>query len=225
MKPLTPLIVCLSLPLSLALSARSAYAASPATLAGIEQGIVPVSAWGGTPADTTLARTHSIAGITLHHQGETYHPGTDPQQYLRTLQRWSRDTKKWMDIPYHYVVDLEGKTFAARDLRYAGDTNTEYDPKGQALIEVVGNFEEVEPNEQQLDAVVDMMALLVARHGLSIDSIRGHKDHAQTLCPGKNLYRYLESGYFRYKVALRLAGMERSTFAVASQHPGTQASR
>ncbi|PWF48409.1 peptidoglycan recognition protein family protein [Massilia glaciei] len=202
----------MKLPASLFLAllvALPAFAAGPATLAGIEQGIVAVHGWGSTPADPALARPHIIVGITLHHQGETYKAGTDPAQYLRTLQRWSRDTKKWIDIPYHYVVDLEGKTFAARDLRYAGDTNTTYDPKGQALIEVVGNFEDVEPNQQQLDAVVDMMALLVARHGLSIDSIRGHKDHTQTLCPGKNLYRYLESGYFRHKVALRLAGIGR----------------
>jgi len=189
-----------------AFCAGSAMAADTDMLAGIEKQIVPVTIWGGTPAAADKARPHTISGITLHHQGETYHPGTDPEQYLRTLQRWSRESKGWMDIPYHYVVDLHGKTFAARNIRYAGDTNTSYDPKGQALIEVVGNFEEVEPNQAQLDAVVDMMALLIARHGLSIDSIRGHKDHAETLCPGKNMYRYLESGYFRYKVALRLAG-------------------
>jgi len=200
------LIASLSLAL---LAAPAAFAAAPVTLADIAQRIVPVNAWGGTPSDPAQARIHTIAGITLHHQGETYRAGTDPAQYLRTLQHWSRDTRKWLDIPYHYVVDLEGKTFAARDIRYAGDTNTSYDPKGQALIEVVGNFEEVEPNQQQLDAVVDMMALLIARHGLSIDSIRGHKDHTETLCPGKNLYAYLESGYFRHKVALRLAGAGR----------------
>lgn len=191
---------------ALAFCAGSAMAADAAMLAGIEKQIVPVTTWGGTPAAADKARPHTISAITLHHQGETYHPGTDPEQYLRTLQRWSRESKGWMDIPYHYVVDLHGKTFAARDIRYAGDTNTSYDPKGQALIEVVGNFEEVEPNQAQLDAVVDMLAFLIARYGLSIDSIRGHKDHAETLCPGKNMYRYLESGYFRHKVALRLAG-------------------
>lgn len=191
------------------LVALPAYAVDPATLAAIEQRIVSADAWGATPADATLARTHTITGITLHHQGETYRAGTDPVQFLRRLQRWSRDTKKWIDIPYHYVIDLEGKIFAARDIRYAGDTNTAYDPKGQALIEVVGNFEEVEPNEQQLAAVVDMMALLIARHGLSIDSIRAHKDHTDTLCPGKNMMRYLDNGYFRQQVALRLAATSR----------------
>ena len=192
------------------LVAAPAHAVEPVTLAALEQRIVTAKAWGATPADATLARMHTITGITLHHQGETYRAGTDPVQFLRRLQHWSRVTKKWIDIPYHYVIDLEGKTFAARDIRYAGDTNTAYDPKGQALIEVVGNFEEVEPNQQQLDAVVDMMALLIARHGLSIDSIRAHKDHTETLCPGRNMMRYLENGYFRQKVALKLA---------ATRHP------
>lgn len=188
--------------------AQSAHAAAPLALSEVEQRIVPVAAWGGTPADPAKARRHTITSITLHHQGETFAPGKDPEQYLRNLQTWSRASKQWLDIPYHYVIDLHGKTYAARDIAFAGDTNTSYDPTGHALIEVVGNFEEVEPNQQQLDAVVDMMALLVQRHRVSIDTIRGHKDHAQSLCPGTNLYRYLENGYFRQKVALRLAGMQ-----------------
>ncbi|MES2901215.1 MAG: peptidoglycan recognition family protein [Pseudomonadota bacterium] len=192
------------------LVAMPAFAAGPGPLSAVEQRIVPVRIWGGTPADSTQARLHSIDGITLHHQGETFKPGTDPVLYLRNLQRWSRTSKQWLDIPYHYVIDLEGGIYAARDIAFAGDTNTSYDPKGQALIEVVGNFEEVEPNQQQLDAVVDMMALLIVRHRLSLDNIRGHKDHTHTLCPGKNMYRYLENGYFRSKVALRLAGAARN---------------
>ena len=189
-------------------AAPAAWAGSGSSAADIEQRIVPVSAWGGTPADPAKARRHTITSITLHHQGETFAPGKDPVQYLRNLQAWSRASKQWLDIPYHYVIDLQGRTYAARDIAFAGDTNTSYDPTGHALIEVVGNFEEVEPNQQQLDAVVDMMALLVVRHRVSIDTIRGHKDHAQSLCPGTNLYRYLENGYFRHKVALRLAGMQ-----------------
>jgi hypothetical protein len=189
-------------------AAPAAWAGSGGSAADIEQRIVPVSAWGGTPADPAKARRHTITSITLHHQGETFAPGKDPVQYLRNLQAWSRASKQWLDIPYHYVIDLQGRTYAARDIAFAGDTNTSYDPTGHALIEVVGNFEEVEPNQQQLDAVVDMMALLVVRHRVSIDTIRGHKDHAQSLCPGTNLYRYLENGYFRHKVALRLAGMQ-----------------
>jgi hypothetical protein len=184
-----------------------ASASSPAqSLAQVEQEIVPVATWGGTPADAAQARRHTITHITLHHQGEPYKPGTDPQQYLRNLQTWSRNTKHWLDIPYHYIIDLDGHLYEGRQIGYAGDTNTEYDPTGHALIEVVGNFEEVEPNRQQLDAVVRLMAMLAKKYGVPLDHIASHRDFsAQTVCPGTNLYRYVQDGYFRHKVALRLA--------------------
>jgi hypothetical protein len=182
----------------------SAMAAAP--LVDVERGIVPVSAWGGTPADPALVREQEVTHITLHHQGEPFKPGTDPQKYLRNLQSWSRATKHWADIPYHYIIDLDGRIYQGRDINYAGDTNTEYDPMGHALIEVVGNFEEVEPNQQQLDAVVDLMAMLAVKYHVPLDHIASHRDYsAQTVCPGANLYRYVQAGYFREKVALRLA--------------------
>jgi N-acetylmuramoyl-L-alanine amidase len=186
-----------------------ALAAQPP--ADVERQIVSVDQWGGTPADPALARKQEITHITLHHQGEPFPQGKDPVQYLRNLQTWSRTTKHWLDIPYHYIIDLDGRIYEGRRIDYAGDTNTEYDPKGHALIEVVGNFEEVEPNQKQLDAVADLMALLAAKYKVSIDAIHGHKDYsAQTVCPGAKLYRYLQDGYFRQKVALRLAGAQQA---------------
>lgn len=191
----------------ISISALLAPAAAMAeqALADVERQIVSVAAWGGTPADPALARKQAITHITLHHQGEPFPQGKDPVQYLRNLQTWSRDTKHWLDIPYHYIIDLDGRIYEGRKLEYAGDTNTEYDPAGHALIEVVGNFEEVEPNAQQLDAVVDLMALLAAKYKVPVDKIAGHKDYsAQTVCPGTHLYHYLQNSYFRARVAQRL---------------------
>ena len=167
--------------------------------------IVAVADWGGTAADPIQARRHAITHITLHHQGAPFKAGTDPRQYLRNLQTWSRNTKGWLDIPYHFIIDLEGRTYAGRDIAYAGDTNTEYDLSGHALIEVVGNFEEVEPNQAQLDAVVNVMAMLAKKYSVPVANIASHRDHADnTVCPGANLYRYVQSGYFKEQVALRL---------------------
>jgi hypothetical protein len=195
-----------ALALSFSLLFGALAPSSAQTLTQVEQSIMPVSTWGGTPADASQARPHTITHITLHHQGEPFKAGTDPQQYLRKLQTWSRNTKHWLDIPYHYIIDLDGRIYAGRDIAYAGDTNTEYDPAGHALIEVVGNFEEVEPNQQQLDAVVRLMAMLAHKYDVTLDHIASHRDFSkQTVCPGANLYRYMQDGYFRRKVALRLA--------------------
>lgn len=173
--------------------------------ADVEHSIITMNDWGGIPAVDSLARKHSITHITLHHQGEPFPKGKDPVQYLRNLQKWSRSEKKWIDIPYHYIIDLDGKIYEGRKIEYAGDTNTEYDPTGHALIEVVGNFEEVEPNQEQLNAVITMMTFLSVKYSVPVDSIRAHKDYSsKTVCPGKNLYRYIENGYFKEHVQRHL---------------------
>lgn len=172
--------------------------------------IIPVATWGGIPAEAARARRHTIKRITLHHQGEPWRTGRDPQEYMRALQKWSREARGWLDIPYHYVIDLEGRIYEARHIDYAGDTNTDYDPAGHALVQVVGNFEDVEPNAAQLDAIVRIMAIVAERHGLTEDAIAGHRDYTtNTVCPGKNLYRYLENGWIRARVRERLAAERR----------------
>ena len=177
----------------------------PASGPGGDPVVVAVADWGGTPADPSKARRHTITHITLHHQGEPFKAGTDPRKYLRNLQTWSRNTKGWLDIPYHYIIDLEGRVYAGRDIAYAGDTNTEYDPSGHALIEVVGNFEEVEPNQQQLDAVVNLMARLAQKYTVPVEHIASHRDYSNnTVCPGANLYHYVQNGWFREQVAAKL---------------------
>jgi N-acetyl-anhydromuramyl-L-alanine amidase AmpD len=166
--------------------------------------IVAVEAWGGHSAPSAEA-AQRITHITLHHQGEIWQPGTDIQAYLRHLQQWSRETKHWADIPYHYVIGPDGRIYAARPLAQAGDTNTEYDPRGHALVMLVGNFEEQQPTAAQLQAAVELTAWLAREHGLGPEAIASHKDYShQTVCPGRNFYAYLESGWFRAEVAKRL---------------------
>jgi hypothetical protein len=168
--------------------------------------IVSVDAWGGTPASAPVP-THQIRKITLHHQGEIWKDGTDVQNYLRRLQQWSRLTKRWADIPYHYVIAPDGRIYAARPLEQAGDTNTEYDPRGHALVMLVGNFEEQQPTPAQLNAAVELTAWLAREHRLGLDDIASHKDYSrQTVCPGKNLYAYLESGWFKAEVGRVVEG-------------------
>ena len=118
--------------------------------------VIPVAEWGGSAMSAesvAVAKKHTPQWITLHHGGVAFLRDKDPKQYLRNLQSWSRGTRKWADIPYHYLIDLDGNVYEGRDVNYAGDTNTEYDPTGHALIVVLGNFGEVDPNPAQLSAV------------------------------------------------------------------------
>jgi hypothetical protein len=63
--------------------------------------------WGWQPFEQVLPQ-HSINKITIHHGGEEFAEDKDMIQYLRNLQSWSRSEKKWIDIPYHFMIDLKG---------------------------------------------------------------------------------------------------------------------
>ncbi len=149
--------------------------------------------WGATPPPFTL-KEHHIERITIHHGGVKFTRDEDPIAYLRTLQKWSREEKGWMDIPYHFLIDLDGRIYQGRDIKYPGDTNTTYDPTGHALICVLGNFEVQQPTQKQIQALAWLCAQLSQKYHVPLERIKAHKDYAETLCPGKNLYQYLQNG-------------------------------
>ena len=156
--------------------------------------------WKSLPIDSGYT-SHKIKFITLHHSGVVFEGDTPIPEYMRNIQKWSRSERNWPDIPYHFLIDLKGKTWEGKPLQYKGDTNTEYDPTGHALISVIGNYEEQEISSEQLDAVVKLMAALCKSFGLSTDKIKSHKDFVpSTLCPGKNLYSYMKDGSLIEKV-------------------------
>lgn len=142
-----------------------------------------------------------IKKITIHHGGEVFDSEKDPVEYLHHLQNWSRKEKKWIDIPYHFMIDLDGVIYEARPLAYPGDTNTTYDPAGHALICVMGNYEKQTLSPAQLQSLVNLTAYLARKYNLTIRDIGGHKDYAETQCPGKDLYRYIEDGTIQYEVS------------------------
>ena len=158
--------------------------------------VVSRAEWGWQALDRILPQ-HSINKITIHHGGEEFAEDKDMIQYLRNLQSWSRSEKKWIDIPYHFMIDLKGNIYEARPINYPGDTNTDYNVTGHALICVVGNYEVQTIKDVQLKSLAKLVAFLKQKYHVELKDIKGHKDYSnQTVCPGKDLYKYLEDGSF-----------------------------
>lgn len=149
---------------------------------------------------------HKIAMITLHHAGDPkpMTPKDDPVKKLRGLQAWGEKDKNWWDVPYHFIVALDGTIYEGRDWHYLGETNTRYNQTGHLLIMVMGNYELQEPCEAQIKAVTDLMAWAVQEFNVPLDKIYGHRDLTETLCPGKYLYPYLKDGTFQRGIKERL---------------------
>ena len=169
--------------------ALAGCADGPAASARQSPRIIPVAEWGGQPL-AVPARPQRITHLTVHHQGELFNPGTDVPAYLRKLQTWSRQTRKWQDIPYHYVVAPDGLVYAARPPELAGETNTEYNPDGHLLVMLLGNFEVQHPTRAQWDGTVRLLVQMLRAHGLKPAALGVHRDYStQTVCPGENLMK------------------------------------
>lgn len=154
------------------------------------------------------AKEHTISVITIHHTATLPKKGVSIEKKMKSLQNFSQtesrlDTGKlkpaWFDIPYHFYVSVDGQIAEGRSIKYVGDTNTEYDPTGHALIVLEGNFENTEPSTEQLGSLRALASWLAAFYKVPPADIKAHNDFASTACPGKKLKVLLPS--LREKVA------------------------
>ncbi len=159
--------------------------------------IISKAKWGGVAGDSTLMKHHQINRITIHHAGVEDDGSKSGVAKMKGLQNFSLKQKGWGDVPYHFVIDLQGKVYEGRDVQYAGDTNTGYDPTGHLLICVNGNYEEQQVTAKSYKALVNFTAKMAGKYNISLEKIKTHKDYTpETVCPGKNLYKFFESGKF-----------------------------
>lgn len=141
-------------------------------------------------------KKHKIGFITIHHTATLQKPATPIATKMRNLQAFSqRDDKlasgkakpAWFDIPYHYYIAADGQIAEGRGIEFAGDTNTEYDPTGHALVVLEGSFNTEQPSTEQIDSLKKIVAWLAQKYKVPTENIKGHNDYAKTGCPGENL--------------------------------------
>jgi hypothetical protein len=161
-------------------------------------------------SDPKPYKKHVPIRITIHHEGTFFNPAKETAiEHIKKVQTWGMGTdRNWSDIPYHYIIDFDGNIIEGRDVYTAGETATDYNPEGHLLITCIGNFEEQELTELQLEALINMIAYCCNKYQISPETIKAHKDYTATLCPGKNLYKYLENGFIIEKVKERLEEMK-----------------
>ena len=149
--------------------------------------IVTRDQWGAKPPVTERMERQSPTEIVIHHTGVRQQPKLSLERKLRGLQGFSQGEKKWGDSPYHYYIDVTGRIGEARDVAYAGDTNTAYSVQDRILVVLEGHFDTETPAPEQVAALKQLIAWLSAKYAIAGSKISGHNDHVPTDCPGKNL--------------------------------------
>lgn len=108
-------------------------------------------------------------------------------------------------MAYHFLIDAKGHVYEGRPVDAVGDTGTDYDPTSHFLVCCEGDFDKQQVPEEQLAALIEVLAWAADEFDVSPATISGHRDWAQTSCPGDDLYRYVESGFVEQAVVARLA--------------------
>jgi N-acetylmuramoyl-L-alanine amidase len=148
-------------------------------------------------------KEHTIRYITIHHTGEVQRLGLSLEKKMQGLQNFSQAESRlasgkmkpvWFDVPYHYYIAADGSIAEGREIKYVGDTNTEYDPTGHALVVVEGNFQTEKPTPAQIESLELLVAWLAATYKVPLANIKAHNDYASTECPGRNLKELFASG-------------------------------
>lgn len=147
-------------------------------------------------APVGAAKEHQIRFITIHHTATAQKENVSIEQKMQNLQNFSQREDRlasgklkpvWFDVPYHFYIAVDGKIAEGRQIKFVGDTNTEYDPTGHALVVLEGNFETEQPAKNQQQALQETVVWLASKYQVPIAEIKAHNDFAATACPGKNL--------------------------------------
>ena len=180
--------------------------------------------WGSKPQPIPDSRKHTPQFITVHHAGVDWKPGRDPAVFVKNMQAWGQrreeenaqlppekrkpNVKNWPDLAYHFMIAPDGRIYEARPMEYEPESNTKYDLQGHIGVELMGNFQTQRPSDAQLKSLVALVSWLCQEKNIPVTEIATHRDRAQkqTVCPGKDLYRYFEDGTFGGWVKETLAG-------------------
>ena len=103
------------------------------------------------------------------------------------------DRRGYADVAYHFLIDLDGIIYQGLEINVRG-AHVQGFNTGSVGIVLIGNFNETEPAQAQIDSLENLVDYL--RYTYEIRYLAGHKDYPDqspdgTECPGDNLYPLL----------------------------------
>ncbi len=171
-----------------------------------------------------------IRKVVIHHTAETgVEKGRAPDEVMRAIYRYHAVSRGWGDIGYHYIIAPDGTVYQGRaggDFVVGGHVYC--NNIGTIGIALMGNFNEQEVSDKQLEALGRILPRLSKKyqldltgeewyHGEFTPNLLGHRDLGATACPGENMHGLLP------KMRQALSGTAEIQFAKEQIADGTPA--
>lgn len=157
--------------------------------------LVSVKAWGGNNASEPLDPLKlPVDKVIIAHTVTEGCETRDGCSYrARFIQAYHMDTLNWEQVGYNFMIGGDGGVYEGRGWDYVGAHTVPYN-RISIGIAFIGDFDHMEPTEQQLKACLLLMDEGVRLKKLKPEyKIYGHRQLLATQSPGEKLYNIIKT--------------------------------
>jgi hypothetical protein len=123
-----------------------------------------------------------IEQIVVHHSADNGTP--------ESIAGYHVNEKKWPGVGYHFLIDKSGQIYKGNNLDVVSYNVANQNTKTVGIC-CIGNYEEDTPSAATVESLKWLIGTVKAIIGDK--PVIGHRDVGQTLCPGANLYKLIQS--------------------------------
>lgn len=114
-----------------------------------------------------------------------HHTASDPNITVDDIHQMHLNNG-WSGIGYHLVIYPDGSVHQGRPIEMIGAHCQGYNSRSIG-VNLTGNFEEIQPTQAQVDALVALLSDLMHDYNVPPEQVTGHNAWNATACPGRNL--------------------------------------
>lgn len=167
----------------------------------VAAGVVSRASWGARPTNCSSLDDPKWR-MVIHHSAGPPDIGGSVEDEVRALQSWALDGGTFCDLPYHFMVGIDGTLYEGRPLELLGG-HTSGANTGNAGMCAMGCYHPggdcPTGNDAVTESLVDALSTLVAALAtdwpipIDADHVKGHRDYGNaTACPGDWLHDRLD---------------------------------
>lgn len=165
--------------------------------------VIPRSGWGADESLMTWPPEYRpLRAVVIHHT-VTSDGGVDPAAVVRAIYYYHAIVRGWGDIGYNYLVDYLGNIYEGRagGVGVVGGHALQYN-WGSIGVALIGDYQENDVPAAMVESLTTFLAWQCRDHFIHptqerffinrvLPTIMGHRDGADTVCPGDRAYALL----------------------------------